>query len=553
MKINRLASALTLSLLSLSVVQAAKYRVVELPVTELGQYSFSSAINDSGEVAVTVQNPFNPPIDVSLIDFESETLIDTLTDLNAAAAGNINDEDLAILYSLVKSGADNPLFQQLASYQSYLVDGSSAQLIPGLDQFDADLGTLTQSMNTITRALDNSSTRVGTSTDPYYKLPYTFEDGTDVTFVVHDFAVRGFADVNGVAVELPPLEATLGGESEAYDINNSLTVAGYGTTEVLETFQTTVENCSDEELRGDQPLELCLNALMSSGSIGIRFQRRAMIWQLDTQGNIIESRQLGLLLTPPEDDTRLYTSRALAINDNGIAVGESNAYYKGDTTKVATYAAIFDGENVTSFADDEEVLSSKAEDINNNNLVVGQSYKTVNGSSRSKFYVHDMNSGETIYPDDFFPGSSSVARAINDNNIVVGEGEVESTITGTRRREAFLYDYNLATFQNLNGLLACDSSYTISQANDINNDDVISATAFKRLPKLDIAGNEVLDDAGNVIFEDSIIAVKLEPIAGGTVDDCSLDDETFKRKGGVLGWWSLGLFMMLFARRAYRK
>jgi hypothetical protein len=553
MKIHRLGSALTLSLLSLSVAHAAKYSVVEIPVTELGQYSYATAINDSGQVAVTVQNSFNPPIDVSLVDFENAVLVETLTDLEGAKAGNINDEDLAILYSYVKSGANNALFQQLAIYQSYLLDNNSAQLLPGLDQIDSGLGSYSQSVNTITHGLNNTNVRVGTSSDPFYKVPYTFEDGSDKTFVVHDFTIRGFADINGSIIELPPVDTTLGGESEGLDINNSLTAVGYGTVLVSASLQASVDNCNDDTKRGDQPLETCLQGLMGTGSIGGFFQRRAMVWQLDEQGNIVETKQLGLLITPAEDDTRVYVSRALAINDNGIIVGESQTYFQEKTTSIVSQAAIFDGDLVTTFVDDQEFFGSSAADINNNNLVVGQAFKTINGGTRSKFFIHDINSGETAFPLDFFPGSSSVAKAINNNNLVVGQGEVESSITGTRAREAFLYDHNTEEFINLNSLLSCDSPYVLSQANDINNNDEISATAVKRLAKRDVAGNEQLDSAGNVIFEDTVVAVKLIPIAGGSVDDCSANDDVFTRNGASLQNNFLLALLLLTGFRMWRR
>jgi uncharacterized membrane protein len=553
MKIHSLGSVLSLSLLSLSVAQAAKYTVVEIPVTELGQYSYAEAINDSGEVAVTVQNPFNPPIDVSIVDFENEVLIATLTDLEGAKAGNINAEDLAILYVYVKAGVNNALFQQLGTYQSYLVDDSSVQSLPGLDKIQAELGVYSQSINTITHSLNNIDTRIGTSSDPYYKINYTFEDGTDAIFQVHDFTIRGWVDINGQVFELPPIDTTLGGESEGYDVNNSLTAVGYGTVQVSTTLATAVEGCSDETTRGDLPLEVCLRGLMGSGSIGSGFQRRGMVWQLDLTGNILESKQLGLLITPEEDDSRFYVSRALAINDNGIIVGESQTYYQDDSTRLVSQAAIFNGDDVTGFVDDLDYFNSRAEDINNSNLVVGQAFKTINGSSRSKFFVHDINSGETLYPLDFFPGSSSEAHAINDNNLVVGEGEVESTITGVRARQAFLYDYNTEEFVNLNAMLSCDSPYTLSQAKDINNNDEISATAVRRLPKRDVAGNEALDSAGNVIFEDVVVAVKLVPVPGGNIDDCSASDEVFTRKGASLQTGFLFGLLLLTVIRVWRR
>ncbi len=71
MKINMLAAALSLSLMTMASAQAAKYRVVEIPLSEKGVQAFSGKINDSGEVIATIQTPINPPIDIDLIDFDN--------------------------------------------------------------------------------------------------------------------------------------------------------------------------------------------------------------------------------------------------------------------------------------------------------------------------------------------------------------------------------------------------------------------------------------------------------------------------------------------------
>ena len=112
MKTTRLAAILPLSLLTISLAQGAQYRVVELGTTDIGQSAFASDINDSGQVSVNIQNLYRPPIDVSLINFELESLIDSLTDIEAAKAGNLNDKDYLLLYSYVMNNRENQYFQQ---------------------------------------------------------------------------------------------------------------------------------------------------------------------------------------------------------------------------------------------------------------------------------------------------------------------------------------------------------------------------------------------------------------------------------------------------------
>ena len=80
---TRLA-AFAFSALAISMANAAQYNVVELEANNKGLNVFPSDINASGEISVNVATPFNPPIDASLLNFESQTLIDGLTDIEAA-------------------------------------------------------------------------------------------------------------------------------------------------------------------------------------------------------------------------------------------------------------------------------------------------------------------------------------------------------------------------------------------------------------------------------------------------------------------------------------
>ena len=159
-------------------------------------------------------------------------------------------------------------------------------------------------------------------------------------------------------------------------------------------------------------------------------------------------------------------------------MGTSNAFF-GDNPNnfVVNAAAVFDGDEVVGFINDQEYPQSTAEDINNNDIVVGYATKIINGSSRTKFFVHDYRGEVTEFPNDFFNSSSSVANAINDNGLVVGQGEVETNLSGSRRSEGFIYDIDSKEFTNINDLLSCNSPYTIVQANDINERDEIAATA----------------------------------------------------------------------------
>ena len=547
MKINRLATALTLSLISVSVAQAAKYRVVELSLDEKGVNSFSSAINDGGVVAAAASTLYNPPIDVSLLNFDDESFVNSLTDPDAAQAGNINTADLLTIYNLIEANESNQFFQKLGDTQSFRVEDNNVESIIGFDQFSDTFNGLSQSTTTLVYDINNSSVAVGTGEDAYYKVEYQNENNDDLTYVVKDFFTYGYADINGQTVTLLPTDTTMGGISDARGINNSLQVAGWGTVDAVDSLSERIENCENDETRADVPIESCFQSILS-GSFSANFTRRGLIWQLDDAGNVISTKELGILLTPVSGDTERYHSRALAINNNGIAVGVSDDYFR-DTTDEREFAAIFNGDEVIGITDHEEYFNSVATDINDNNVVIGYAIRNINGFSRSKFFYHDMNTGETVYPEDFFDSSASVVRGINNSGIIVGEGDVESTSTSNRRKEAFIYDIAANEFSNLNDLLACDSNYTIVQGNDINNNGEISATAQVYQQRRNVAGELEVDDNGDPLMRNLTLAVKLVPIPGGEVDDCSQVEEKFERKGASFYYLLLPLGMALYLRR----
>ncbi|MCC2615681.1 DUF3466 family protein [Aestuariibacter halophilus] len=552
MKLNRLATALSITCLCAPVAMAAKYRVVELPLQDKAKYTFSAAINDSGDMLAHGQLPFNPPIDTSLVNFEDEALVNSLTDPGAAENGIFNADDLVLLYNYVKSGADNALSQQLADYQSYVFDSQEINVVHGIDVYDSELESHTQSVDIFARDINNSGGIVGNSPDPYQKVEYQNESGDEFTFVVHGFNQRGFLSLNNqTTIAVIPPEDTLGGVSQANGINNSFEVAGMASIGISETLQAAVDDCENDEQRGDSPVELCINNLLKTNT-DAGFVRRGMIWQYDANGNLIDERELGMLVTPDTETNTVLTSRAVAINNNGVAVGTSHDYYQGDESRPLVFAAIFDGNEVKGITDHSEYYTSYATDINDQNVVVGYALKILSGGERSKFFVHDMQGESTIYPDDFFESSSSIARAINNEGLVVGDGEVDSNLTGSRRRAGFIYDINNDTFENINTLIGCDSSYDIVQANDINDNGEIAATAVVYRERMNIAGELDLDDRGNTIEEGMTVAVKLIPIPGGDVDECQQNDVKYERKGGTLSLLGLLLLPVVAWRRRLR-
>jgi hypothetical protein len=534
MKQANIAAVFSLSLLTLSMAHSAQYRVVELAVADLGTSSFPTAINSSGDVTVNLQAKYQPPIDLELIDFS--TISDNLSNSEAAQSGDFNDYDYTYLYSYIVANAENLFFQQIANLNAFVVTDSSAEQVIGFDTIDITSKDYSNSVRTEVKSINDFGYLVGVSQDSFYKLAYTTQDVIDLTYVVNDFYARAFVQIGSKTVGLLPPDSTAGGLSEAYDINANNQIVGMGTTEISSSLQTSVEACADEDQRGDVPAAACLRALSISlnNNVNSVAQQRGIIWQVDEKGNVSDTFTLGMLITPDVSDTAIYRSTAVAINDYGIAVGQSPAYYQ-QTTSLTSAAAIYVNGKVQTINQDDEVYASTAIDINNDNLVVGYASKSVNGSAVNKFFVHDIDADLTTYPSDFFLSSASVPTSINNSGMVVGYAESEATI-GTRRNEGFIYDYRNDVFVGLDSLLECNSAYNIIQANAINDDNQIAATAVVKGPARNIKGEIVLDDLGAQTLIDYVVAVKLEPIAGGSIDNCDVYEEEEVRQGAGMSW-----------------
>lgn len=532
--------AASLSVIFSQSTQAAVYEVVELPMEEISLRGFSSAINEAGDVGLVATGVFNPPIDVSLIDFEDQILVDGLTDIESARQGNFNAEDLTFITTFL-AGGSSTITQQFASSQSYVVPAgatSSNQVtfIPGFDEIDPDLSDYSRSTDTRVRHLSNTGIAVGTSEGKFNKTPYTNQSGNEIVYITQPFGQRAFVNIAGVNHGIAPESDVTGAVTEGFGMNDNMLVVGYETIDPTAARISASENCADEEERGDFPEALCRQQLIEAGIL-TAFQLRGALWQMNELGEVTDRRILGLHITPAEDDNRIHISRALSVNNAGIAVGEATDFFLEDEARPRTFAAVFRDEEVIGFTNHNDYFNSIAIDINNNDIVVGQATRTINGVNRTKFFVYNVETETVTYPDDFFPSSASVARDINDNNLVVGEGEVDSSINVTRRDHGFLYNVDEDLFQNLNDLTSCETPYTIVQANSINNDNQIAATAIVNRQTYDITGQPRVDADGEPVTEDAIISVLLNPIPGGQIDECDTPtEEVDERSSGSVGW-----------------
>lgn len=534
----------------LEYTRISGYQIIEVDTQSLAQNTFAQLVDNSDSLILSANQLYQVPIDTSLLDFDSEAFVALLTDPAAVQAGQFNLEDYTYLRSVLSNAANsnNQFVQQVAEFSSFKEQDGQLTYLAAFDEISQS-DDFSHQFETDTRVYATSTAGhiIGVADGPFITQSYTTEDGDELTYVLPAFGTRAFVQTDDSVVPLMSPESALGGFSEAYDINERLEVVGMATVALSESSTTGIENCNNDEERADVPIDACFANLRNAGALTNLASRRGMLWQLDNNGEVIDTRVLPLAFEPEADDLSSYRSRANAINDNGVIVGESNI--RNSNNFVTTSAVIFQGEQANEIFSDEELHPSSATDVNNSGLVIGNLSTQVNGRERSKFFLYDVNTGDITRPNDFFDGSSSVARGINDFNFVIGQGEVESTLSGTRRRHAFIYDAEHDEFVDMNGLVGCTDDYTLIDAIDINDNNVVAANALVKRPRRDALGNIELDNDGNPIIEDRVVAVKLVPDDTITPQDCRGQVEPITRQGSASSIIASVFLLLLVASR----
>ena len=382
--------------------------------------------------------------------------------------------------------------------------------------------------------------------------------------------MKDFTFDNGAQIfQVVPAESSFGGGfSAVMDVNENGAAVGYMSYKLVQgAVDLLVDEsggCADPDILKDKPYEICEQGFRPN-----MYHIMAYKATLNASSEVI-TEQLGLLLTPHTDDDRPFRSYATAVNDNGVAVGYADGWNDGSVTNPdeneavsGSYAVMFKDGKVFDFnqnhRNDQTLFTnsfldySKAIDISDNGIAVGYVYDT--RGTKKFFYVDTSVSEEAIEivtPDDFFSDSDSTAYAVNNVGFMVGEGEIETHNSSTRRTAAFLYNSNNDVFSNLNDLTECASAYDIFEARDINDSNVISASAIFTEDRLDAKGKLVRDDNGNPVREDVVRAVILEPMDDdGQV--CTAEEEgKVERQGASFSVFGLfSLFTLLGLRRRY--
>jgi hypothetical protein len=577
------------SAMTIPLVNAATYQVIDKGDASV-KYTYAQQANNNGDLVLSGTNVYNFPVQFDVLDDNDFATIEAyanstssrfpelepIENIDALKAGNPTANDLAWTVKWLETKSTDYSYQKVGGTVALFNSGQSNEEIIIFD----DNVLLPQSRSTvdIVKGITDGGWLYGSASAPYLPQIFTNSTGIDITLWYREFSSRAFfSDDRGLNIyEIKPptennadTENNYGGVSGILDISETQIAVGYMSTDTITSFKDIIDSesetqgCANPSFIADVPKDICIQTYRDGGN-GTPYQIRA--FKAVVNGNGESSiDNLGLLVTPHVDDERAFESYAQAVNDDGVVVGFSHAWIDESlTTPVSNqsrslYAAVFKDGEITSFAKDHGIhYDSRAYDINNAGIATGHVSMAISGKLRTKFYYIDttnVDEMELVFPTDFFDSSSSTARAINESGFIVGEGEVEThtdSAQNPRRTHAFLYDINNDVFQDINDLIACDSSYSIIEARDINEDNIISASAVYKVQRKDAMGELMFNLEGEALMEDIVRAVTLQPID----DDqqvCSREEEgKVIRQGASFGLFSLlTLLIVSFRRRLY--
>jgi hypothetical protein len=587
------SSALSISFIH--NVNAATYQIIDKGAASKLKYTYAQHQNSSGDMAISGTSVYNFPVQFDYLDsndfieirnyafvsYRSVHALSDIEDFEALKAGDPTANDLAwVVLWLQNTKGTNVEYQKVGDTIAMTNIGGVTEDYNLWDETFDGTNDLTRSTIDIVSGITSiNKISYGTATAPYLPEDFTDSDGEEYTFWLREYGIRGFFsyDQGAQVHQVIPLETEYGGgESAVLDVNEDGIAVGFSSYKLTQSYKEFIEDdtggCADPDVLAVLPFDACVAQTQLQSNVAI-YHTMAFKATLDQNGNSVVE-QLGLLVEPHEDDERPHSSYALAVNADGTAVGYASGWNDETVTSPAVdqrsnyqYAVVYkNGEVIDLTGDHADEFGSRAYDINDAGIAVGHIAKVVNGALVQKLFYVDTNKPEDEielkYPDDFFDGSDSTARAINNAGLIVGEGEVEThneSAQNPRRTAAFVYDINDDnSFTNLNNLIPCSTrlTYDIFEARGINDEGMVSASAIVKVDRLDAKGEPMLDDNGSPETEDVVRAISLELIPGGDDGEvCTAEEEgKVERQGAGFGFGSLFALISLFGlRRKFMK
>ena len=584
------SSALSIGLIH--NVNAATYKIINTGEVSKLKYTYAQHQNSSSDMAVSGTSLYNFPVQFQYLDdddfneirnyafvsYRSVHALNDIEDFDALKAGDPTANDLAWVVRWLQSiKGTNVEYQKVGDTIAMTNIGGVTEDYNLWDETFENTDDLTRSTIDIVSGITDGGISYGTATAPYLPEDYTDSDDEEHTFWLREYGIRGFFsyDQGAQVHQVVPFETEYaGGESAVLDVNEAGIAVGFSSYKVSQAYIDFIEDdsggCADTDIVPDQmTLEACIAQTQLRSAVDV-YHTMALKATLDPSGNPVVE-QLGLLIEPHPDDERPHSSYALAVNTHGVAVGYADGWNDETVTSPVAaqgslyhYAVVYkNGEVIDLTGDHANKGSSRAYDINDEGIAVGHITKVISGAIVQKFFYVDTtvpkDEIELVYPNDFFSGSDSTVRAINNAGLMVGEGEIETHNESTlnpRRTAAFVYDMNADTFTNLNNLIPCSTrlTYDILEARGINDSGMISATAVIKVDRLDAKGMPMLDDSGVTLTEDVVRAISLEPMPeDGEI--CTAEEEgKLVRQGASFSFGSLFALISLFGlRRKFMK
>jgi len=585
-----ISSALSISFAS--SVNAATYKIVDTNAASKLKYTYAQHQNINGDMAISGTHIYNFPVQFDYLDDDDFDEIEAfaflrhnsvhgltnIEDSEALRAGDPTANDLAWVIRWLQdtSGTGkgrNIEYQKVGDTIAMTNRGGVTEDYDLWDETFEGTDDLTRSTIDIVSGITNGGISYGTGTAPFLPgEPFIDSEDVEHTFWLREYGIRGFFsyDQGAQVHQIVPFETQLGGGTSAVmDVSETGIAVGFSSYKLTQAYIDVIEDetggCADPDIvPGRMTLEACI-AEVQLRSTTEPYHSMALKATLDPNGSPVVE-QLGLLVTPHPDDERSYSSYALAVNSSGVSVGYADGFIDETVTDPAEnerrayhYAVVYKNDEVIDLTGDHANKgSSRAYDINDAGIAVGHIMKAIGGKPVQKFFYVDTNVPEEeidmVNPDDFFTGSDSTVRAINNSGLMVGEGEIETHNESTqnpRRTAAFVYDMNDDIFTNLNKTIPCSLrlTYDILEARGINDEGMISATAIVKVDRRDAKGEIMLDDSGAPLREDAVRAISLEPIPDdGEV--CSAEEENkVIRQGASVSFAGILSIMALFGLR----